>query len=94
MQEINIDLIESWDTIDPRLQDAAWHTVDGKHYGTPYSSGFNVLGYNTEVFGDTPPDSWNVVFEETDPPRWRVECGSDPGLRRPDLHRRRCPVPR
>ncbi len=64
VQEINIDLIESWDTVDPRLQDAVWHTVDGRHYGTPYSSGFNVLGFNTEVFGDTPPDSWNVVFEE------------------------------
>jgi putative spermidine/putrescine transport system substrate-binding protein len=32
---------------------------------TPYSSGFNVLGYNTEVFGDSPPDSWSVVFEPT-----------------------------
>jgi putative spermidine/putrescine transport system substrate-binding protein len=64
VQEINPDLIESWDTIDPRLQDAEWHTIDGKHYGTPYAEGFNVLGYNTEVFGDTPPDSWSVVFEE------------------------------
>ena len=35
VQEINIDLIESWDTVDPRLQDAEWHTIDGKHYGTP-----------------------------------------------------------
>ena len=64
VQPVNIDLIPSWDTVDPRLQDAEWHTVDGVHYGVPYSSGFNVLGYNTEVFGDTPPDSWNVVFEE------------------------------
>ncbi|HSO51045.1 MAG TPA: ABC transporter substrate-binding protein, partial [Acidimicrobiia bacterium] len=75
VQEINIDLIESWDTIDPRLQDAAWHTVDGKHYGTPYSSGFNVLGYNTEVFGDTPPDSWNVVFEEQTLPDGESNAG-------------------
>ncbi|HLF59721.1 MAG TPA: ABC transporter substrate-binding protein [Acidimicrobiia bacterium] len=65
VQEINIDLIESWDTVDPRLQDAEWHTVDGKHYGVPYTSGFNVLGFNSEIFGDTPPDSWSVVFEET-----------------------------
>ena len=31
VQEINIDLIPSWNTIDPRLQNAEWHTVDGKH---------------------------------------------------------------
>lgn len=70
VQEINIDLIPSWDTIDPRLQDAPWHTVDtdgdgeGEHYGVPYQWGSNVLMYNTEVFGDQPPTSWNVVFEE------------------------------
>lgn len=75
VQEINPDLIESWDTIDPRLQDAEWHTIDGKHYGTPYSSGFNVLGYNTEVFGDTPPDSWSVVFEEQDLPDGESNAG-------------------
>ena len=75
VQEINPDLIESWDTVDPRLQDAEWHTIDGKHYGTPYSSGFNVLGYNTDVFGDTPPDSWSVVFEEQDLPDGQSNAG-------------------
>jgi putative spermidine/putrescine transport system substrate-binding protein len=65
VQEIDLSRIPSWDTIDPRLQDAPWHTVDGKHYGVPYQWGNNVLLYNTEVFGDTPPDSWSVVFEET-----------------------------
>lgn len=64
VQEIDISRIPSWDTIDPRLQDAAWHTVDGKHYGVPYSSGQNILMYNTEVFGGEAPKSWNVVFEE------------------------------
>ena len=68
VQEINTDLIPSWNTIDPRLQDAAWHTVDGKHYGTPYMWGSNVLMYNTETFGDNAPDSWNVVFEEQNLP--------------------------
>lgn len=65
VQEINIDLIPSWDTVDDRLKEAPWHFVDGKHYGTPYQWGSNVLMYNTDVFGSTPPDSWNVVFEET-----------------------------
>lgn len=64
VQEINIGLIPSYSKIDERLQNAPWHTVDGKHYGVPYSSGQNILMYNTEVFGDQPPDSWNVVFEE------------------------------
>jgi putative spermidine/putrescine transport system substrate-binding protein len=64
VQPINTALIPSWSTIDPRLQNAAWHTVDGKHYGTPYVWGANVLMYNTEVFKDAPPTSWNVVFEE------------------------------
>lgn len=64
VQPINIDLIPSWDTIDERLQESPWHYVDGAHYGTPYQWGSNVLMYNTEVFGDTPPDSWSVTFEE------------------------------
>jgi putative spermidine/putrescine transport system substrate-binding protein len=63
VQEINPALIPSWSKVDPRLQDAPWHTVDGKHYGAPYQWGSNVLMYNTQVFPE-PPTSWNVVFEE------------------------------
>ena len=62
VQEVNIELIPSWDTVDDRLKSAPWHTVDGRHYGVPYMWGPNVLMYNTEVFKD-PPESWNVVFE-------------------------------
>ncbi|MFN3642681.1 MAG: ABC transporter substrate-binding protein [Gemmobacter sp.] len=64
VQPVNIDLIPSWSTVDDRLKSAPWHTVNGVHYGVPYMWGPNVLMYNTEVFGDTPPTSWNVVFEE------------------------------
>jgi putative spermidine/putrescine transport system substrate-binding protein len=64
VQPVNIDLIPSWAAVDDRLKDAPWHTVDGVHYGTPYMWGPNVLMYNTEVFKDAPPTSWNVVFEE------------------------------
>ncbi|MDO8325562.1 MAG: ABC transporter substrate-binding protein [Cypionkella sp.] len=67
VQPINTALIPSWSKIDPRLQDASWHTVDGVHYGTPYLWGPNVLMYNTEVFKE-PPTSWNVVFEKMDLP--------------------------
>ncbi|HKU52306.1 MAG TPA: extracellular solute-binding protein, partial [Nitrospira sp.] len=70
VQEINLDLIPSYSKIDPRLQNAPWHTVDkdgdgtAEHYGVPYSSGQNILMYNTEIFADQPPTSWDVVFKE------------------------------
>jgi putative spermidine/putrescine transport system substrate-binding protein len=64
VQPINLSLIPSWDTVDERLKNAPWYVVDGVHYGVPYMWGPNVLMYNTEVFGDQPPTSWNVVFEE------------------------------
>ncbi|SIQ23897.1 putative spermidine/putrescine transport system substrate-binding protein [Rhizobium sp. RU20A] len=64
VQPINTDLIPSWKTVDERLQNAAWNTVNGVHYGTPYLWGPNVLMYNTEAFKDKPPTSWSVVFEE------------------------------
>ena len=63
VQAIDTSLIPSWKDIDKRLESAPWHTVDGKHYGTPYMWGPNVLMYNTEVFKE-PPTSWNVVFED------------------------------
>jgi putative spermidine/putrescine transport system substrate-binding protein len=63
VQPINTALIPSWSTIDERLQNAPWHTVDGVHYGTPYVWGANVLMYNTNVIKEA-PKSWNVVFEE------------------------------
>jgi putative spermidine/putrescine transport system substrate-binding protein len=63
VQEVNTALIPSYSTIDPRLQSSPWHTVDGKHYGTAWQWGANVLMYNTAAFKE-PPKSWNVVFEE------------------------------
>lgn len=63
VQPLNLALIPSYSKIDPRLQNAPWHTVEGKHYGVPYQWGGNILMYNTKVFPKA-PDSWNVVFEE------------------------------
>jgi putative spermidine/putrescine transport system substrate-binding protein len=82
VQPINTDLIPSWSTIDDRLKDAPWHTVDGTHYGVPYMWGPNVLMYNTEVFKE-PPTSWNVVFEPMDlpdgkPNKGRVQASDGP----------------
>jgi putative spermidine/putrescine transport system substrate-binding protein len=74
VQEVNVELIPSWSTIDPRLQDAPWHTVEGKHYGVPYQWGSNVLMYNTSVFKE-PPQSWQVVFEEMSFPDGKPNTG-------------------
>lgn len=75
VQPINTDLIPSWSTVDDRLKDAPWYTVDGVHYGTPYMWGPNVLMYNTEAFKDQPPTSWNVVFEEMNLPDGKSNKG-------------------
>ena len=74
VQPINIDLIPSWSKLDERLKDAAWHTVDGTHYGVPFLWGPNVLMYNTDVFPE-PPTSWNVVFEPMDLPDGKPNAG-------------------
>jgi putative spermidine/putrescine transport system substrate-binding protein len=63
VQPVDISRIPSYANVDERLKQASWHFVDGKHYGTPYQWGPNVLMYNTEAF-KTPPISWSVVFEE------------------------------
>ncbi len=68
VQEVNTALVPSWGTVDPRLQNAPWHTVNGVHYGVPYQWGSNVLMYNTEAFKEKPPTSWSVVFEEQNLP--------------------------
>lgn len=74
VQPINTALIPSWSTIDKRLQNAPWHTVDGVHYGTPYVWGPNVLMYNTDVF-KTAPTSWDVVFKEMNLPDGKTNKG-------------------
>ena len=82
VQEIDISKIPSYTKVDPRLQSAAWNTVDGKHYGVPYQWGPNVLMYNTKVFPKA-PTSWNVVFDEQNLPdgksnKDRVQAYSGP----------------
>ena len=74
VQPINIDLIPSWKTVDERLQNAPWHTVDGVHYGVPYQWGANVLAYNSNVFKEA-PKSWAVVFEEQNLPDGKSNKG-------------------
>jgi putative spermidine/putrescine transport system substrate-binding protein len=75
VQPVNLDLIPSWDTVDDRLKNAPWYVVDGVHYGVPYMWGPNVLMYSTAAFGDQPPTSWNVVFEEMNLPDGATNIG-------------------
>ena len=63
VQPIDLTRIPGYSTVDPRLQNAPWHTVNGKHYGVSYQWGPNVLMYNTKTFA-TAPTSWDVVFKE------------------------------
>lgn len=74
VQEVNTKLIPSFKNVDPRLQNAPWHTVGGKHYGVPYQWGYNVLAYNTNVF-PTAPKSWEVVFKEMNLPDGKSNKG-------------------
>jgi len=74
VQPIDVSKIPNWSTVDKRLQDAPWHTVDGKHYGTPYQWGPNVLAYNSKVFPEA-PKSWSVVFEEQNLPDGKSNKG-------------------
>ena len=71
---VNLDLIPSYSTVDERLQDAPWYTVDGQAYGVPYQWGADVLMYNTDVFPE-PPTSWNVIYEEQDFPDGETNSG-------------------
>ncbi|WP_457585589.1 ABC transporter substrate-binding protein [Ensifer canadensis] len=75
VQPINTDLIPSWKTIDERMQNAPWYTVNGVHYGTPYVWGPNVLMYNKDAFKGEAPKSWNVVFEEMNLPDGKSNKG-------------------
>lgn len=63
VQPVDLGRIPAYATVDDRLKNAPWYTVEGKAYGVPYQWGPNVLMYNTKVFKEA-PTSWAVVFEE------------------------------
>ena len=79
VQQVNIDLIPRWKTVDQRLQNAPWHTVDGKHYGVPYQWGPNVLMYNTKRLQDA-AQALERRLRGAEPARRQVEQGSRAGL--------------
>jgi putative spermidine/putrescine transport system substrate-binding protein len=63
VKPININLIPQWKNFHPFLQNPSFNTIGGKHYGTSYEFGPNVLLYNTKNFS-TPPTSWSVLYNK------------------------------
>jgi len=61
---VDVSLFDNYSDVMPSLQAPAHNTVDGVHYGVPYTWGPNVLMWNTDVV-TTAPTSWDVVFETT-----------------------------
>lgn len=74
VREINTNAMPAWNSVDPRLRDAPWHTIAGKHYGVPFQWNVNWLAYSTKIF-KSPPRSWKVVFEQTSLPDGRTNVG-------------------
>jgi putative spermidine/putrescine transport system substrate-binding protein len=74
VQPVALERVPSYSTLDPRLKEANWHYVDGKHYGVPYQWGPNVLLYSTKVF-KTAPTSWSVTFEAQKLPDGKANKG-------------------
>ncbi len=63
VRPININLIPQWKNFHPFLQNPSFNTIDGKHYGTSYEFGPNVLLYNTHTFSSA-PTSWSVLYSK------------------------------
>ena len=80
VQPVNVDLIKSWSTVDDRLKDAPWYTVDGVRYGVPYQWGPNVLMYNTDVVRRSAADELVGGVRGADAARRQVEQGPRAGL--------------
>jgi putative spermidine/putrescine transport system substrate-binding protein len=63
VRPINMNLIPQWKNFHPFLQSPSFNTIAGKHYGTSYEFGPNVLLYNTNAF-PSPPTSWSVLYNK------------------------------
>ena len=85
VKPININLIPQWKNFHPFLQNPPFNTIDGKHYGTSYEFGPNVLLYNTNDF-PTAPTSWSVLYN-------KKYARQDHRAGQPDPDRRRGAVP-
>ena len=74
VQPINVTLIPSWNSVDARLANSPWHTVNGVHYGIPFVWNVNRLLYEKGVFSN-PPSSLGLTFEEQNLPDGYTNSG-------------------
>jgi putative spermidine/putrescine transport system substrate-binding protein len=63
VRPINISLVPQWKNFQPFLKNPSFNTIDGKHYGSSYEFGPNVLLYNTKDFPSA-PTSWSVLYNK------------------------------
>jgi putative spermidine/putrescine transport system substrate-binding protein len=59
---IDVNMFADYTDVMPSLQAPAHNTVNGIHYGVPYTWGPNILMFNPDVV-TTAPTSWDVAFE-------------------------------
>jgi putative spermidine/putrescine transport system substrate-binding protein len=71
---VDVTRVPSYASIEPSLQKASWHHVDGRHYGVPFQWAPNLLLYDTGTF-KSPPQSWSVTLEEQELPDGRSNKG-------------------
>ena len=90
VQPVNIDLVKSWSTIDDRLKDAPWHTVDGVHYGVPYHVGAERADVQHQHLQGQPPTTLERRFRGDEPARRQ----STRAASRPMTARSMSPTPR
>src|SRR5215475_12567292 len=63
VRPVNIDLIPAWKQFHPFLQNPAFNTIDGVHYGVSLQFGPNVLLYSTAAFPQA-PTSWSTIYDK------------------------------
>jgi len=61
VRPVNIDLIPAWKDFHPFLQNPAFNTIDGVHYGVSLQFGPNVLLYSTAAL-PAAPTSWSTIY--------------------------------
>lgn len=74
---IDVNMFDNYSDVMPSLQAPAHNTVDGVHYGVPYTWGPNVLMYNTDEVKPV-PTSWDVAFETDSPYKGQVTAYDSP----------------
>jgi spermidine/putrescine transport system substrate-binding protein len=72
LAELDKSNIPNFKNIDPKFLDNP-SDPDGK-YCAPYQWGTSGIAYRTDLFEDSPPDSWGVIFDPVQAQKW-VDAG-------------------